>query len=201
VLIGLTGGIGSGKSFAASLFRDLGARVIDADILCRELVLPNRPAWKEIVEKFGSDILQEDQRLDRKKLSALIFSDPSKKQMLEAILHPMVFEEERRRYQRILEGDAGAVVIVDAAMLIESGNHKNMDKVIVIRSGLEDQIERVVKRNGWSREQVIERMNSQMSVDEKLLHADFVIENDGDLENLRNNVSTIYKALSETAKS
>ena len=201
MLIGLTGGIGSGKSFAASLFRDLGARVIDADILCRELVLPNRPAWKEIVEKFGSDILQEDQRLDRKKLSALIFSDPSKKQMLEAILHPMVFEEERRRYQRILEGDAGAVVIVDAAMLIESGNHKNMDKVIVIRSGLEDQIERVVKRNGWSREQVIERMNSQMSVDEKLLHADFVIENDGDLENLRNNVSTIYKALSETAKS
>jgi len=200
VLIGLTGGIGSGKSLAASLFRDLGARVIDADILCRELVLPNRPAWKEIVEKFGSDILQDDERLDRKKISSLIFSDPAKKLTLESILHPKVFEEERRRYQRVLEGDPDAVVIVDAAMLIESGNHKNMDKVIVVRSRMEDQVERVVKRNGWSREQVIERLNSQMSVEEKLLHVDFIIENDGDLANLRDNVSKVFKDLTGKAK-
>ncbi|PIR00950.1 MAG: dephospho-CoA kinase [Nitrospinae bacterium CG11_big_fil_rev_8_21_14_0_20_45_15] len=200
MLIGLTGGIGSGKSLAASLFRDLGARVIDADILCRELVLPNRPAWKEIVEKFGSDILQDDERLDRKKISSLIFSDPAKKLTLESILHPKVFEEERRRYQRVLEGDPDAVVIVDAAMLIESGNHKNMDKVIVVRSRMEDQVERVVKRNGWSREQVIERLNSQMSVEEKLLHVDFIIENDGDLANLRDNVSKVFKDLTGKAK-
>jgi dephospho-CoA kinase len=200
VLIGLTGGIGSGKSLAASLFRDLGARVIDADILCRELVLPKRPAWKAIVEQFGSDILQDDERLDRKKISSLIFTDPAKKLALESILHPKVFEEERRRYQRVQEGDPDAVVIVDAAMLIESGNHKNMDKVIVVRSRLEDQIERVVKRNGWSREQVIDRLNSQMSVEEKLLHADIVIENDGDLAHLRDSVSKIFKNLTGKAK-
>ncbi len=169
--------------------------MIDADILCRELVLPKRPAWNEIVAHFGSEILQDDERLDRIKMAALVFSDPAKKQILEEILHPKVFEEERRIYQRIIDGDPNAVVIVDAAMLIESGNYKNMDKVIVVRCRAEDQIERVMKRNGWSREKVIERLNSQMSAEEKISYADFIIENDVDLSVLRENVCKVFKLL------
>jgi len=195
VLAGLTGGIGSGKTLAASIFRDLGARIIDADVLCRELVLPKKPAWKDIVEKFGPEILQEDTRLDRKKISSLVFSDPKKKQLLEGILHPRVFEEEQLRYRRILAGDPKAIVIVDAAMLIESGNYKEMDKVIVLKCSEELQIKRAMQRSGLSREKVIERLNSQMSLEEKLTHADFIIENEGNLPELQNNVKAVFQSL------
>lgn len=191
----MTGGIGSGKTLAASIFRDLGARIIDADVLCRELVLPKKPAWKDIVEKFGPEILQEDTRLDRKKISSLVFSDPKKKQLLEGILHPRVFEEEQLRYRRILAGDPKAIVIVDAAMLIESGNYKEMDKVIVLKCSEELQIKRAMQRSGLSREKVIERLNSQMSLEEKLTHADFIIENEGNLPELQNNVKAVFQSL------
>ncbi len=195
-MVGLTGGMGSGKTLAASIFQDFGAHILDADLICRKLVEPGQPALKEISATFGEKIIDKFGRLDRKKLAQVIFGDLNKKNELENILHPRVFEVEKREYKTICQKYPKALVIVDAALLIESRNYKEMDKVIVINTDEKTQINRVIARSGWSHDEVVARIKNQMPIKEKIKYADFVLENSLDEAYLRNQVKKLYTELS-----
>ncbi|MDC1122479.1 dephospho-CoA kinase [Nitrospinaceae bacterium] len=195
LLVGLTGGMGSGKTLSASFFKDLGAFILDADLICRKLVEPGQAAWKEIEAVFGKEIFTESGNLDRKKLADIIFGDPEKKQTLEDILHPKVFEFERLEYDAIRKEHPNALVIVDAALLIESGNYKKMDKVIVVNSDEKNRINRILARSELSRDEIADRIKNQMPSDEKVRYADFVLENSLDKGNLLSKVIDIHTKL------
>ena len=195
VLVGLTGCMGAGKSLAASFFLEQGAYIIDADAICRELVKPGKPAWKEIFDTFGSEYFNPDDSLNRKKLAALIFENNNKRITLEAILHHRIIVEEKIRYDSYQIKYPNAVVIIDAALLIESGNHKTTDRVIVIHSNEEVQIQRVMKRSAESRDGVKKRLEQQMPLEEKLKYADYVLYNDSDQKYLKTQVFDLYLEL------
>ena len=195
LLVGLTGGMGSGKSLAASYFRELGAQMIDADRISRELVAPEKPAWKEIIEEFGSSVLNSDQTLNRKQVAAIVFNDESKRKKLEDIIHPRVIVEERRLYERYRQENSRVLAVIDAALLIESGNYKNVDAVIVVQCGREEQIRRVMERDGTVRSEVENRLNSQMSLEEKVGFGDYILRNDGTRESLKSQVGELCRNL------
>jgi dephospho-CoA kinase len=201
LLVGLTGGIGTGKSLAASFFKESGAYIIDADFLSRELVQPGQPALKEIVNHFGETILDSNGFLDRKQLAQKVFQDLKEKVFLEGVLHPKIFEIEQSKYLSICAKDPSAVVIIDAALLIESGNYKHVDKVIVVRSDEQSQIQRIMSRSGLSVEEVESRINNQMSGEEKIEYADYILDNYSDRERLKQIVIEVYKELSKLSKS
>ena len=195
LLVGLTGGMGSGKTLSASFFKDFGAFILDADLICRKLVEPGQAAWKEIEAVFGKEIFTGSGNLDRRKLADIIFGDPEKKQTLEDILHPKVFEFERLEYDAIRKEHPNALVIVDAALLIESGNYKKMDKVIVVNSDEKNRISRILARSELSRDEIADRIKNQMPSDEKVRYADFVLENSLDKGNLLSKVKEIHTKL------
>ena len=195
LLVGLTGGMGSGKTLSASFFKDLGAFILDADLICRKLVEPGQAACKEIEAVFGKEIFTGSGNLDRRKLADIIFGDPEKKQTLEDILHPKVFEFERFEYDAIRKEHPNALVIVDAALLIESGNYKKMDKVIVVNSDEKNRINRILARSELSRDEIADRIKNQMPSDEKVRYADFVLENSLDKGNLLSKVIDIHTKL------
>ena len=196
LLVGLTGGMGTGKTLAASFFKELGAFVLDADLICRKLVEPEQPAWREISDIFGKEVFTASGKLDRKRLANIIFKNPQKKEILESILHPKIFEIEELKYEAIRKEHPNAVVIVDAALLIESGNYKKMDKVIVVNSDEKNRIDRIIARTQMSQDEVITRINNQMPSEEKIRYADFILENSLDKDSLRSNVIDIYVKLS-----
>ena len=200
LLVGLTGGMGTGKTLAASIFKELGAHILDADMICRKLVEPGQPALKEISEFFGENILDKSRNLDRKKLAQVIFNDPDKKKILENILHPKVFAFEKEKYKNICKNNPNALVIIDAALLIESGNYKNMDKVVVISTDENKQIERILARGGLHKDEIVSRINNQMPSHEKKRYADFILDNSADKFQLRNQVEGLYAKLNVLAK-
>jgi dephospho-CoA kinase len=195
LLVGLTGGMGSGKSLAAKFFLEQGAHIIDADQLSRELVRPGYPALKEIVDTFGENILEPSGNLDREALAKIIFDNTEHKSALEAILHPKVIVREQEKYLSISASDPSAIVIVDAALLIESGNYKNVDKVIVVQSREEQQIQRILSRGFKNYDQAIARIKSQMSFEEKSKYADYILDNQSQVEDLRLKVQEMYAKL------
>ena len=177
ILIGLTGNIGSGKSLAASYFKELGAYIIDADLISRELVFPHQPAWEEIVDKFGNEYFNPDKTLNRSKLAVDVFQSDKKRHALEVILHHRVIAEEKKIYSDHQKIDPEAIVIIDSALLIESQNYKNVAKVIIVQSTQELQFQRVMNRDGLSRASAKNRLKSQMSLEEKLNYAYYVLDN------------------------
>ena len=195
LLVGLTGGIGSGKSLAASFFKELGAHIIDADQLSRDLVHPGQTALKEIVNYFGKNILDPTGNLDRRKLAKIVFQDPGKKSILEGILHPKIFKKEQEIFIEICTKDPFAIVIIDAALLIESGNYKHVNKVIVVRSSEESQIQRILSRNAVSFDEAVARIKNQMSLEEKIKYADFILDNNMQQEDLLQKVQELYPKL------
>ena len=192
ILIGLTGNIGSGKSLTASYFKELGAYIIDADLISRELVIPHQPAWEEIVDKFGNEYLNPDKTLNRSKLAVEVFQSDKKRHDLEVILHHRVIAEEKKIYLDHQKIDPEAVVIIDSALLIESQNYKNVAKVIIVQSTPELQIQRVMNRDGESRALVENRLKSQMSLEEKLNYADYVLDNTSGRDLLKSQVHRLY---------
>ncbi len=192
ILIGLTGNIGSGKSLAASYFKELGAYIIDADLISRQLVAPHQPAWKEIVDKFGDEYLNSDKTLNRSKLAVEVFQNHKKRHVLEVILHHRVIAEEKKIYSDHQKINPEAVVIIDSALLIESQNYKNVAKVIIVQSTQELQIQRVINRDGESRTSVKSRLETQMSLEEKLNYADYVIDNTRGRDLLKSQVHRLY---------
>jgi dephospho-CoA kinase len=195
LIIGLTGGIGSGKSTVSQMFQRRGARIVDADQIARQLVEPGQPALMEIVMAFGSQVLRPDGSLDRKRLGTLIFRNEEQRRRLNAIVHPRVVEEQTRIINQITREDPNAMVIIDAALLIEVGLHRNVEKLIVVYVPLKVQIERLMLRNRLSEAEALMRISSQMPLEEKAKIADFVVDNSGSPEETERQVEEIYQRL------
>jgi len=192
---GLTGGAGSGKSSAAAMFAELGARVIDADRVAHEVIRSPHPAYHEIVHEFGFEILDADGEIDRKRHAAIVFANPEKLKILNAIVHPRVMERIERLAEGFLLADPKAIVMVDAALLYEAGFADRFRKIIVAWSRPEQQIERLMARMNLTREQAELRIAAQWPAEEKRRRADYVIDCSGDLETTRQQVERIYPKL------
>ncbi len=195
LLVGLTGGIGSGKSQVAQMFKRLGAYLIDADELAHEAVQPDRPVLKRIVEAFGPEILNPDGTLERATLGRQVFDDAEKRELLNSIVHPYVFREEERRRKEIAQKDPKAIVLFDAALLIETGSDQLMDKVILVTIDRRKQIGRIMKRDGLSREEAVRRIEAQMPQSKKKSRADYMIDGGQPLDAVEAQVGQIYKEL------
>ncbi|MBI4510746.1 MAG: dephospho-CoA kinase [Deltaproteobacteria bacterium] len=195
-VIGLTGGIASGKSLVARLLSDLGAHVIDADVLARKVVEPCQPAYHDIVRELGRDVLAQDGTIDRKKLGAMVFADEAKRSRLNAITHPRIAALARKEMDRLaLEGEQ--VVIYEAALIVENGLHAAMDGLIVVSAPPEVQLERVMRRDGLDEESARARLAAQLPLEEKLEVATHVIDNSGALEDTRAQVSRTWESLKD----
>lgn len=195
LLVGLTGGIATGKSTVSAMFRALGCVVIDADLLAREVVEPGEPALTDIVRDFGSGVLQADGKLDRQALGAVVFGDADRRRRLEAITHPRIRERFARRLQALADERFDGIVIFDAAVIVESGNWKTMDQLVVVVADDATQISRLQARDGIGREEALRRIGSQMPVSEKAKLAHYVIDNSGDRGATEAQVRQVHAAL------
>jgi len=195
--VGLTGGIGSGKSVVSNMLSELGAVVIDADTLAREALEPGRPAHAETVRLFGRRIQGSDGRIDRRALAEIVFRDKDARRKLEEIVHPRVFEEEARITREAASRDPRAIVVFDAALLIESGAHKRMDRLVVVWCPRETQIARLTEKLGLSPAEAELRIAAQAPLDDKRAIATHVIVNDGALTDTRAEVERLFTLLKQ----
>lgn len=195
-IIGLTGGIASGKSTVSAFLEDAGAIIVDADKIARDVVLKGKPAWEEIVNTFGKKVLLPDGQINRVYLGDIIFNDPVKKSILNSIVHPRVFTETENCLAEIEEKQACEVVILDVPLLFESGMHKGLSEVIVVYVPESVQIERLIARDNLTKEQAMVRICSQMPIEEKKCLATIVIDNTGSLDNTRRISLAVYRYLS-----
>ncbi len=200
VVVGLTGGICSGKSTVAALFKNLGAIVIDADQVAHEVVEPDRPLFEVVASTFGREVIGADGRIDRGRLGAIVFADPKARRRLEELLHPAIIQECERRI-RLAEVSGVAVCLVDAALLIESGWYTRFNAVILVEASETVQLDRLVGSRGLSRDDAMLRIRSQMSQEEKRRHAHYVIENEGPLDETERQVNVVWEQLCATASS
>lgn len=194
--VGLTGGIASGKSTVSSILRELGAVVIDADQLAREVVAKGTPGLAEVVEAFGPDILTEDGHLDRPKMGGIVFNDEGLRRKLEAIVHPRVFE-----LYAALEASApaGGIVVHDIPLLVESGRAEEFDVVVVVDVPDDVQVERMVRGRGMSEEDARARIAAQATREQRRAVATYVIDNTGTREDLRHQVTEVFAELRNAA--
>jgi dephospho-CoA kinase len=195
LLVGLTGGIATGKSTVSAIFRALGAVIIDADLLAREVVEPGEPALAEIAQEFGPAVLTADGRLDRKALGAIVFADPARRKRLEALTHPRIRERFQRQLDDLTARGFRGVVFFDAPVMIESGNYKTMDRLVVVSTDTATQIARLMARDGIDREEALRRIASQMPLAEKAKLADHVIDNSGSLAATEAQARRVHAAL------
>ena len=195
LVIGLTGGIGSGKSTALRVFKRLGAHVIDADSLARKAVAPGEPASREIRCRFGGSVFHKNGRLNRKKLAQKVFKDKKALRDLNAIIHPRVREMEEKLVRALNKKNKNGVVVVDAPMMIEAGFHRSKDVLVVMDCNEENQIKRVVKSGRFTRSQAISRIKAQMPTAKKRKFADYLIENNGTIHDCRKNAEAVYRRI------
>jgi dephospho-CoA kinase len=193
--VGLTGSIGVGKSFVASVFVELGCHVLDADQTAREVVMPGTPGLKALTEAFGEEILNPDGTLNRKQLGAVVFNDESQRQRLNSILHPFIIARQDEILNAWEAEDPDGIGMVDAALMIESGGYKRFDKLIVVHCRPEVQLERLMLRDKLSREEALRRINSQMPQEEKQKFADYLIDTSNGFELTRSRSVEIYQKL------
>jgi dephospho-CoA kinase len=192
--VGLTGGIASGKSTVAGLFGELGAPVVDADALARELVEPGGELLGRLAHQFGSGILDEEGRLDRAALGRIVFADSSARKRLEAITHPAIIDAAERRVEAL--GRQGhRVVLYEAALLVETGRHREMDLLVVVTAEEGQRVERLMRRDGLDRQDALERLAAQMPQQAKVEAADYVIDNSGTLAQTRAQVLEVWKQI------
>ena len=194
ITVGLTGGIASGKSTVAAMLVDLGAQLIDFDVVAREVVKPHLPAWKQIVEYFGREMLADDLSIDRQKLARVVFNDKQKLEKLNEIIHPAAFDEGLKLEQKIAAENPTAIIIKDIPLLIETGYHRSVDKVIVVSTSRENQIYRLLGK-GFDLKQAEGRMAAQLPLEEKVKHADYIIDNDGEINETRKQVEKVIGEL------
>jgi dephospho-CoA kinase len=192
-IVALSGGIGTGKSTVAAMLRELGAVVIDADALVREVQEPGSLAIDEIVEAFGPGIVRQGGELDREKLGALVFRDPEARKRLEAIVHPRVRALMARRIQEA-QASGATLIVLDIPLLFEGGR-RGFETTILVYAPEALQIERQVARNGYGRDEALRRVRAQMPIEEKRKLADFVVDNSGSLEETRRQVRELYASL------
>ncbi|MBH0178289.1 MAG: dephospho-CoA kinase [Nitrospira sp.] len=195
ILVGLTGGVATGKSTIAAMFKQCGAVVIDADRLAHEVVTPGKPAWKEIVSTFGKGVLNSDRTLNRHALGAIVFHDPAKRLVLERIIHPRVARAQQRFTREAARNNPKAVVIYDVPLLFEAGINKRVNATLVVTANRETQITRLKKRNGLSRVEAIRRIKSQMPLSKKIRLAEYLIDGTLPLSQLRKHTARLFKQL------
>jgi dephospho-CoA kinase len=193
--VGLTGGIACGKSTVARMLAEKGAVLIDFDEIAHAVEDPGGPVWREIVRHFGDEILHEGRAIDRRKLGETVFADRAKRELLNRLVHPAIFEEWQRRLAEIRARRADAIVVSDIPLLIEAGMKGMVDLVLLVYITPEEQIQRVMTRDGFSREEAERRLGAQMPIDEKLCWADIVVRNGGSPEETRRAVSEVWMEL------
>jgi dephospho-CoA kinase len=193
--VGLTGGIASGKSTVARMLAEKGALLIDLDEITHELEQPDGPAWQEIVHRFGGEFLRPDRTIDRRKLASAVFADRDKLELLNRLVHPPVFAEWQKRIEEIRKNRPDAIVVSDIPLLIETGFTQMVDLVILVYLPREGQITRLTERNGYSRKEAVQRITSQMPIDDKLSAADIVVRNEGSLEQTQRAVDNLWEDL------
>lgn len=197
LLLGVTGGIASGKTTVANMLAELGAPIVDFDLIARKVVEPGQPALKEIVEYFGTQVLQQDGTLDRKKLSEIVFKDVEKRKKLESFIHPRMGKEVLRQVNALAEKDPNAIIQMVVPLMIELNLQYQCHKLLVVYIPEEMQIQRLMERDKITRDQATAMLKAQLSIEEKLGYADFVIRNDGSLEQTRRQVEELWAKLKE----
>lgn len=194
--IGLTGGIATGKSFVLAVLRERGCEVIDADAVAHRVIEPGQPAYQDIVDHFGEEVLGTDGAtiapIDRARLGAIVFADQNQREKLNSIVHPRVFEAQARWFAEVEAKDPDAIVVVDAALMIETGSYRRFDKLVVVYCDPDLQIERLMDRNNLTREQALARISAQMPSAEKLKYADYTIDTTNGFEDTRRQVESLY---------
>ena len=193
--IGLTGGIGAGKSSVSKLFQEWGTYVFDADSVAKEILEENQTAQNEIISEFGTDILNKKNKIEKAKLARIAFQDENSQLRLNTIIHPYIFSEIDKEFDKISQNGNCKLFCVDAALIYESGADTHMDYVIVVISNLKLRIERVMKRGGLTREELLKRIELQWTDDEKVSMADFVIHNNGSEKDLRQECKEVYEKI------
>ena len=189
IVIGLTGGIGTGKSEVARILEEIGAYIIDSDRLGHSAYLPHSEIWEEVVKEFGDGVLLPDEEIDRKKLGSIVFNDPVQLAKLNEIMHPRMGQ----MVANIIEGLDAEVVVVEAALLLEAGWDALVDEVWCTGASEDVVIDRLKARNGLNKEEAQKRINAQMSVDERKSRSQVMIENNGDLAQLTTVIEQIWE--------
>jgi dephospho-CoA kinase len=195
ILVGLTGGIATGKTTVANMLKRCGAVVIDADALAREVVQPGKPAWCAIVRTFGRNVLNPDRTIDRHALGHIVFRSRAKLRLLERIIHPRVARLQAQLTRQAAKRTPDAVVIYDVPLLFETGIDKRFDKIIVVTADRKEQITRLRKRNGLTRAVALRRIRNQMSLSKKVQRADYVLDSTLSMNALRRNVRQLHRTL------
>jgi dephospho-CoA kinase len=193
--VGLTGGLASGKSFVGHALADLGCYLIEADKLGHEVMMPGAEAYEAIVREFGPSILDAEGGISRRKLSGIVWQNPELLEKLNSLVHPPVQEREEVRMAEIARADPRAIVVVEAAILVETGRYKSFDRLIVVTCAPEYQMERALERGSYNREEILARLSRQLPLEEKLRVADYVIDTSGSKETTLEQVRTVYGQL------
>jgi dephospho-CoA kinase len=197
--VGRTGGIATVKSTVAAMLTELGAVLVDFDLLARQVVEPGQPAYHDIVEHFGSQVLDGQGNLERKLLAALVFGEPDRLKQLESFTHPRIFERFFAQLRAISSADPRAIVIADVPLLVEGNLGRLFDTVLVVYSTPPTQLGRLIARDGIDAEQAKRVIASQMPIDDKKAHADFLVVNEGDPEQTRAQVEAAWRRMLELA--
>lgn len=199
-LLGVTGGIATGKSTVAEMLAEKGAVLIDFDDLAREVVVPGQPAYQEMVAFFGSEILHADQTLDRKKIAQIVFRDQGKKKKLEAMIHPRTYERYVEWVEEMIQKDPQAIIQTVIPLMIELNLHSLFDKVLLAYAEPEVQIRRLMTRDRIEEAEAARIIGNQLPIDAKLPYADFVIKNGGSLDQTRQQIDVLWLQLPELRK-
>jgi len=201
LLIGLTGGIASGKSTVAGFLKEMGSVIIDFDILARQVVMPGEKAWAEIVEYFGDDILLDNREIDRKKISRIVFFETEKRKILEGFTHPAIGEAFIMEVAKISSSGDNVIIQAVVPLLIECNMQELFNAITLVYIPMEKQVLRLTERDEITRDRAMNIINAQMPINEKIRYADYVINNDGPIEQTRTQTQGLWEKLLEMQKS
>jgi dephospho-CoA kinase len=193
--VGLTGGLASGKTFVGRALVDLGCYLIEADKLGHEVMLPGGEAYAAIVQEFGPGVVDDSGRISRRKLSGIVWNNPERLEKLSSLVHPPVQQREETQMAQIGQADPRAIVVVEAAILVETGRYKSFQRLIVVTCSAEQQLERALERGSYNKEEILARLSRQLPLEEKLRVADYVIDTSGSKEATLEQVRTVYGKL------
>ncbi len=200
-VIGVTGGIGTGKSTVAAMFKQLGATVIDADAIAHRVMEPKRLAWRAIVNTFGQEVLNDDETINRARLAATVFHDPARRKQLEEIVHPRILREIRQQIGRLRKQRKVHLVVLDVPLLVEAGMEEEVDALVVVTAPPEVQRQRLNTKHSWSEEEIDARIAAQWKLSAKVALADFVVNNADGVDATRTQVKQIWNQVLRLSKS
>jgi len=193
--VGLTGNIASGKTNARRVFAELGAHAIDADEIAHDLLSPMGEVYRQVVRNFGEGIVDEDGTINRRRLGSVVFGDCEKRKLLNSLVHPGVRAEVRRRIADLESTHSAGIIIIDAALMVETGSYRNYDKLVVVYCDPALQLDRLLRRGGLTLQEAKSRIDSQMPVEEKLKAADYRIDTSGTFSQTRGQIEAVYRDL------